>query len=71
MRLFLLSVLLLLLTGCASAPKADWLSIVKESSPTFSKDKCGPVVTFSKEVTVYEDAVVEGSLTLKRKCPEE
>ena len=68
LTLTVLTLTVLTVTGCASTPKADWLSIVKESSPTFSQDKCGPVITFTKEVTVYRDAVVEGSLTLKKRC---
>ena len=63
-----LSIILLLLAGCASS--GQWGDLVQDATPTFRTGPCGPELVWTKEVAVYDTAVVEGRVVVKKKCVE-
>ncbi len=72
MRRILIVLALLCLPACAGSKPAavDWPALIQDAAPTFEAGKCGPQIVWLKEVAVYDSAVIEGKLTVRRKCAE-
>ena len=62
-----LSIILLVLVGCSSS---QWGDLVQDATPTFRTGECGPELVWTKEVAVYDTAVVEGRVIVRKKCVE-
>lgn len=58
--------------GCATtgedSRRIDWTDLADKAAPSFEAGECGPALVWRKEVAVYEEVVVEGVLTVRRKC---
>lgn len=63
----------LFLGGCSAAGKpapVDWPALIQDAAPSFESGKCGPALVWTKEIAVYDSAIVEGKLTIRRQCAE-